>query len=63
MLTRSDGGLAFEIECRRAKHLVRLVLDQGNDHAVKIEEEHDKVEPELDERFLDGELASMPLVT
>lgn len=31
---------------------IRLVSDKGNYHAVQIEEEHDKVEAELDERFL-----------
>lgn len=33
-------------------HLVRLVLDQGDDHAVQVEEEHDKVEAELEKGFL-----------
>lgn len=32
--------------------LVRLIPNQSNNHAVEIEEEHDKVEAELDERFL-----------
>lgn len=31
---------------------VRLVLDQADDHRVEVEEEHDEVEAELDERFL-----------
>ena len=31
---------------------MRLVADEGNDHAVEVEEEHDQVETELDERFL-----------
>lgn len=31
---------------------MRLVADKGDDHAVEVEEEHDKVEAELDERFL-----------
>ena len=29
-----------------------LILDQGDDHAVQVEEEHDEVEAELDEGFL-----------
>jgi hypothetical protein len=33
-------------------NLVRLVANKGNDHAVEVEEEHDKVEAELDEGFL-----------
>lgn len=32
--------------------LVRLVADEGDDHAVEVEEEHDEVEAELDEGFL-----------
>jgi len=31
---------------------MRLIADQGNDHRVEVEEEHDKMETELDERFL-----------
>jgi hypothetical protein len=31
---------------------MRLVADEGDDHAVQVEEEHDQVETELDERFL-----------
>jgi hypothetical protein len=31
---------------------VALVTDEGNDHAVQIEEEHEKVESQLDERLL-----------
>ena len=31
---------------------MRLVADEGDDHAVEVEEEHDEVETELDERFL-----------
>ena len=30
-----------------------LVLNERDNHAVEIEEEHDEVEAELDERFLD----------
>lgn len=37
--------------CLRAES-VRLVADQGNDHAVEVEEEHQEVEAELDEGFL-----------
>jgi hypothetical protein len=33
-------------------NLMRLVADEGDDHAVEVEEEHDKVEAELDEGFL-----------
>lgn len=29
-----------------------LVPDQGDNHAVQVEEEHQEVEAELDERFL-----------
>lgn len=29
-----------------------LVADQGNDHAVEVEEEHDQMEAELAEGFL-----------
>ena len=36
----------------RDPHLVRLVTDEGDNHAVEIEEEHDQVETELDEGFL-----------
>jgi len=35
-----------ELLCRR---LVRLISDERNDHAVKVEEEHDEVETELAE--------------
>lgn len=31
---------------------ITLITDQGNNHAVKIEEEHKKVEAKLDEGFL-----------
>jgi hypothetical protein len=31
---------------------VRLVADEGDNHAVEVEEEHDQVKAELDERFL-----------
>jgi hypothetical protein len=31
---------------------VGLVLDQGDDHAVQVEEEEDKVETKLGEGFL-----------
>ena len=29
-----------------------FVSDQGNNHRVQVEEEHDKVEAQLDEGFL-----------
>jgi hypothetical protein len=31
---------------------VGLVPDQGDDHAVEVEEEHEQVEAKLEERFL-----------
>jgi hypothetical protein len=36
-----------------------LIADEGDNHAVKVEEEHDQVEAKLDEGFLlmDVELA------
>jgi len=39
--------------------LGRVVLDESNDHAVEVEEEHDEVETKLEERLLlvDVELA------
>jgi hypothetical protein len=37
---------------RRSPLLVRLVADKGDDHAVEVEEEHEQVETQLDERFL-----------
>lgn len=33
---------------------MRLVPDKRNNHAVEIEEEHQEVEAELDERFLNN---------
>jgi len=36
----------------RSRCLVGLVPDQGDDHAVEVEKEHDEVETELDEGFL-----------
>lgn len=38
---KGDCSRPLEIEHRRAEHLVGLILNQGNDHAVKVEEEHD----------------------
>lgn len=32
--------------------LVRLVPNEGDNHAVQVEKEHDKVEAKLDEGFL-----------
>jgi hypothetical protein len=37
----------------RCAHLVGLVADESNDHAVQVEEEHQEVESQLDERFLE----------
>lgn len=37
-----------------ARRLRVLVLDEGDNHAVEVEEEHDEVEAELDEGFLAG---------
>lgn len=34
------------------ERLVRLVLNERNDHTVEVEEEQDKVEAELDKGFL-----------
>lgn len=31
---------------------MRLITDQGNNHAVEVEEEHQEMETELDEGFL-----------
>lgn len=31
---------------------VALIADQGNNHAVEVEEEHEEVEAKLDEGFL-----------
>jgi hypothetical protein len=36
----------------RSARLVGLVADESNDHAVEVEEEHEQVEAQLDERFL-----------
>lgn len=37
---------------------VALVADQGDNHAVEVEEEHQEVEAQLDERFLGGDRGS-----
>lgn len=37
--------------------LVGLVADEGDNHAVEVEEEHQKMETELDERLLYRPLA------
>lgn len=37
---------------RGCARLVGLVADEGDDHAVQVEEEHQQVETQLDERFL-----------
>lgn len=31
---------------------MRFVTDKGHDHAVEVEEEHDEMKTELNERFL-----------
>lgn len=36
-------------ENRPGPDLVGLVTDEGNDHAVEVEEEHNEVKTELDE--------------
>jgi hypothetical protein len=33
---------------------VALVADESHNHAVQVEEEHQEVEAQLDERFLEG---------
>lgn len=45
-----SGTVLPEPRCAR---LVSLVADEGNDHAVQVEEEHQQVETKLDEGFLD----------
>ena len=37
---------------------VALVADQGDNHAVEVEEEHQEVETQLDERFLGSDRGS-----
>lgn len=39
--------------------VVGLVLDEGNDHAVKVEEEHDEMKSQLCKRFLPLVLAPL----
>lgn len=41
-------------ECayRCASSLRGLIADEGDDHAVEVEEEHDKVKAQLEERLL-----------
>ena len=46
---RLGGSLSAWFGC---SSLVRLVADEGDDHAVEVEEEHDEMETELDEGFL-----------
>lgn len=41
-----------EQEDRRERCSVGLIPDQGDDHAVQVEEEEDQVEAQLGERFL-----------
>jgi len=33
-------------------HLMRFIADEGNNHAVEVEEEHEQVEAQFDEGFL-----------
>jgi hypothetical protein len=44
--------LSLSCLARSKSSLVSLVADEGDDHAVEVEEEHDQVEAELDEWFL-----------
>jgi hypothetical protein len=39
---------------------MRLISNQGDDHTVEIEKEHDEMEAELDEWFLMREWATTP---
>lgn len=47
LFTRPDCPLRDSM-----RHLVRLVPNESDNHAVKVEEEQDQVESEFDERFL-----------
>jgi hypothetical protein len=38
-----------------ARKSLRFVSDEGDNHRVQIEEEHDEVETELDEGFLQAD--------
>ena len=43
-----------ELSGSRQPDLRGLVADESNNHAVEVEEEHDQVEAQLDERLLRG---------
>jgi len=52
---RLRNGPCLVVKCRallEVGRLVGLILDQGHDHAVQVEEEHDEMEAQLGERFL-----------
>ena len=49
-----DVPFPAPLRCQIGKLLVRFVSDEGNDHAVQVEEEHDQMEAKLDERLLVG---------
>lgn len=40
------------VESVARRSLMRFVADQGHNHAVQVEEEHQEVETQFDERFL-----------
>lgn len=46
------------VELGLPERLVGLVADEGNNHAVEVEEEHEQVKGQLDEGFLSRRLAS-----
>ena len=46
---RERHGIARLYHTVHRTHLVRFVADEGDDHAVEVEEEHEQVEAELDE--------------
>ena len=47
-----DVPFPAPLRCQIGKLLVRFVSDEGDNHAVQVEEEHQQVETQLDERFL-----------
>ena len=49
-----DVPFPAPLRCQIGKLLVRFVSDEGDNHAVQVEEEHDQVEAKLDERLLVG---------
>ena len=48
----SHASLQGDLYHRRTYRLGSLVTDEGDNHAVKVEEEHHEVEGQLDEGFL-----------